>query len=34
MPAVDTSKLNPLYQATTGILKILDSENDELELKN
>ena len=33
MPAVDTSKLNPLYQATTGILKILDSENDELELK-
>ena len=33
MAAIDTSKLNPLYQATTGLLKILDSRNDELELK-
>jgi len=33
MPAVDVKNLNPLYQISTGILKILDSENDIVELK-
>lgn len=33
MAGIDTSKLNPLYQISTGILKVLDSDNDIMELK-